>query len=217
MACERFGPLTPGALASERQPMDPAGAMTEGLTYFINCTYSDTGELAYSDYFVYTPGAEEPAVDAIARRMAANMPLTYPVPVTAPGIDADQLVGLPTWLWVDPASWEPVELSQSLGPMTITVTAEPTRVEWALGDDSVTCHGPGTPWHPDGHDDQQTDCSYTFQHVSPSVAGTATVVWDVSYTATGYPRESLGENSSATAFDLTVTERQAVVCYADCT
>ena len=41
----------------------------------------------------------------------------------------------------------------------------------------------------------------------------ATLVWDVTYAVNGQPAGSLGTSSTATTFDLSVTERQAVVCY----
>lgn len=213
--------------ASERQAMPEAQGLEEGKRYYTECFYTDVDphELAWADFFIYEPGMEGPLLDIVAREIADSMPLTYPVPATAPGIDAEQLVGIDTWLWIDPADWRPVEVDATLAGFTIVVTATPTAVEWDLGernnerdgDGSVTCDGPGTAWNPAGSDDQRTDCSYNYQWVpeppETTYPASATIAWEIAYTATGQPGGSLGINATTTDFELTVTERQAVVCY----
>lgn len=84
-----------------------------GELYYTVRYYADTDphEFAWGDYFTYTPGMEGPLLEAVARQLAAEIPLTYPVPATTPSIDGQQLVGLDTWLWIDPAGWQPVELA----------------------------------------------------------------------------------------------------------
>lgn len=203
--------------------MVPAAGMVEGERYYVVC--HDVGgpvpELVYEDYFVYRSGVEPGVVEAIARELAAALPLAHPRPRTSPPVDGDQLVGLPTWLWVDAAGWETLELSETLGGVTVTAVAAPVRVEWDLGetgadDATLTCEGPGTPYTPGATD---SGCTYTYRWVPPGPATTypaaVTLVYQVTYTATGLPggdlAGSLGTNSTTTTFDLTVTERQAVV------
>ncbi|MFS8585987.1 MAG: hypothetical protein FWJ72_13015, partial [Acidimicrobiia bacterium] len=210
------------APASEHQTMPLAGELVVGQRYFIGCHYTDSpGELAYRDFFVYQPGEEGPVLEALARELARDLPLPEPTPATSPPLDREQIVGLPTWLWIDPADWRPVSLAVELSGFQVAVTATPVRLDWDLGeheDARVTCHGPGTPWTPEAEAAGRTsDCAWVFQRVPdpPATAypASVTLVWDVSYTATGQAGGSLGRNATTTGFELQVAERQAVVCY----
>src|SRR5690606_28764229 len=215
-------PREGAAPASEHQTMPRAGELVAGQRYFVGCHYTDTpGELAYRDFFIYEPGEEGPVLEALARELARDLPLPQPTPATSPPLDREQIVGLPTWLWIDPADWRPVSLAVELSGFQVAVTATPVRLDWDLGeheDARVTCHGPGTPWTPEAEAAGRTsDCAWVFQRVPdpPATAypASVTLVWDVSYTATGQAGGSLGRNATTTGFELQVAERQAVVCY----
>jgi hypothetical protein len=110
--------------------MPSAETLEEGERYHIACFYTDTQppELAYADYVIYEPGVEARLTEAIARSLADELPLPRPVPATAPGIDAPQLVGIPTWLWTE-TPWQPVSLSAQLAGVEIVVTATPTSID----------------------------------------------------------------------------------------
>src|SRR5437588_771114 len=77
-------------------------------------------------------------------------PIPRPPPPTVnlnPAATQDQLVELPTWLWIDPNQWRPVSATATAGPVSSTVTATPKHVVWKMGDGfSVICNGPGTPY-----------------------------------------------------------------------
>src|SRR3954451_9355558 len=80
---------------------DPVTAPVEGEHYWIVC--SD----GYVNFITYTltdliDGA------TLARRAFNELPLLYPRPRTAPPATANQLVGVRTWLWVDPDDWRPM-------------------------------------------------------------------------------------------------------------
>lgn len=154
---------------------------------------------------------------AVAREVADS--------VTPPSVrlrfsPADQqLVGVETWLWVDPADWQAVTPPPLvLGPITVTVTFTPDRVEWDMGDgsDVVTCEGPGTAYdRSKPEDEQSTDCSYTYERSSARerdrrYRGEATIRWTVTATITGQPSPDLPEVSSSEPFALRVAESQAV-------
>jgi hypothetical protein len=173
--------------------------------------------------YTYTPGGpgEVLAPVDVARQALAKITVPDPVPLTSPGVGVPQIVGLPTWLWVDPATWQPLSDSATVGGMTITATVTPTHITWDMGEgrgkDPVTCDGPGTPYDPDGPDSQRTDCSYTYQFVSDDQGGGvyhahAFMVWEVSWSGGG-ATGTLTPIQRTTAFDLGVTERQAVVTY----
>src|SRR6201999_1256503 len=76
-----------------------------------------------------------------------------------------QLTGMPTWFWLDPASWGPVTARAELPGVWAEVTATPTTSVWTPGDGGapVTCTGPGRA-HPGG-DTIETDCGHTYTEI----------------------------------------------------
>jgi hypothetical protein len=111
-------------------------------------------------------------------------------PATAPPRGADALVGLPEWFWIPAASWHPVTVTVTAGPIWATVTATPAGLSFnpGTGAGPVTCPGPGTAYDPAmPAADQRTDCSYTYSQPSAGLAGDAysasvSVVWRVAWT-----------------------------------
>jgi hypothetical protein len=182
-----------------------ANPPVEGMPYWIVC--SD----GYVDILTYTPGnIIDPGT--LARRAFAELPLIYPRPRTAPPPTAKQLVGVRTWLWVDPADWQPMSATATIVGLSATVTAQPTKVIWTMGDGStVICNGPGTPYKPTVPDTEQSStCSHTYQH-DGTYAVRATIVWTVSWTATNGQGGTLPNVQRSTEFPLTVEQRQAVI------
>jgi len=137
------------------------------------------------------PGAA-PAPDPEALAEQARNQLRLAGPTIAMSPVADQLVRLPTWLWLDPAGWNQVAATAAAGGVSVTAVARPVEVVWSLGDGgTVTCTGPGTPF-PAGADPKSAspDCGYTYTHRSLDEPGgtfavTATVRWDVTWTGAG--------------------------------
>ena len=102
---------------------------------------------------------------------AARRPLPLPGVHTSPPPGFDQLVNLPTWLWVD--NWAPVVGTASSPALTVTVTARPRNVYWRMGDGSAdkVC-GQGTPWNPALREEQQSsDCTHTYKRSSARQPG----------------------------------------------
>ena len=135
-----------------------------------------------------------PAVDpaALARQALDYNRLPLPGVEMSPPASRDQLVNLETWLWVDPSAFQPVSASAAAGGVAVTTTAAPEQVTWDMGNgDRVTCAGPGTPYDSSKPAaEQQTSCSYTYRTSSAGQPGdafrvTATVSWNVTWTATG--------------------------------
>ena len=139
------------------------------------------------------PGAAAaPAVDPRALAVEALSRAAVPDPVIgmSPPVGQDQIVNLPTWLWVE--GWRPVTATASAGGVTVTVTATPDRVVWRMGNgDGVTCAGPGRvdsgAGAPSG---SPPACSYTYRTSSARAPGgafrlVATTTWRVAWTATG--------------------------------
>ncbi|MBB4966861.1 hypothetical protein [Saccharothrix violaceirubra] len=121
---------------------------------------------------------------------AAYDRLQPPTPVIVASPPGDQLVNLPTWLWID--QWKPVSASASTPGASVAATATPTSVTWTTGDGStVTCVGPGTPYTV-GIDPMSTspDCGHVYRRSSASMPGqtfpvTATVHWTVTWSGAG--------------------------------
>jgi len=215
-------PGGPDGGGSENDTLTPfSGAYVDAAWYYQTCRYLDTGELASSNYWQYTPGNPAnpgPDLAAMARQAYDEVPFGFPVPVTSPGIDIDQITGLPTWLWIEPASWTELSARAEIPGFWVEVTARPQRVVWDMGDgETVTCDGPGTPYDPAVADGaQSTDCSHVFQHTSVDepdgqYAASVTVEWSVAWESSTGAGATLAGASRTTTFALTVTERQAVV------
>jgi hypothetical protein len=128
----------------------------------------------------------------LAREASDQLRLGNPVIRMNPEATWEQVVHMPTWMWVDPAAWAPVSATADAGAVAVTATATPTSVVWDMGNgDSVTCAGPGTPYdRARSVSAQRTTCSYTYRRSSSGQPGqrftvTATVLWDARWSATG--------------------------------
>lgn len=222
--CETHAvPGGPDGWGSEHGGMVDADSMTEGAWYYTTCRYADTGDLTYASYWQYAPGdpaAPGPDLAALARQAYDQVPFIFPAPATSPAIDVDQITGLPTWLWIDPAGWQELTARAEIPGFWVEVTATPRRVVWDMGDGTVVaCDGPGTAYDPVvAASAQRTDCSHVYQHVSADrpggrYAASATIEWTVRWRASTGATGDLADASRTTTFDLAVSERQAVVSY----
>jgi hypothetical protein len=199
--------------------LGPSMPWVPGDQYSSSC--DDMAPTNPADIWTYDPADQAPAPPepaTMAVEASQDVPLLTPMPRTSPPT-GEQVVGLPTWLWIDAAGWDPATATAEVPGLAVTVTATPRHVEWDMGNgDSVTCTGPGTAWDPAGPDDQATDCSYTYQFVSADRPGgaytvTTTVVWAVTWEATNGEAGVLPDATRTASVDLVVGERQAVVSY----
>jgi hypothetical protein len=140
-----------------------------------------------------------PAVNPRTLALQAENSITLPDPVLHLDPSGTSVVGLATWLWLDPTIWKAESVTATAGPVSATAVARPVAVTWTSGDGGqVVCNGPGTAyavWLPAAL--QTTDCSYDYLHTSagqPTLDGnpddgtyvvTATVEWSVSWSSTG--------------------------------
>jgi hypothetical protein len=104
-------------------------------------------------------------------------------------------VNFPVWLALREA-WRPVTAHAAAGGVSVTVSAQPQRVTWQMGDGhTVTCKGPGAAYDPRLSWQQnlkRRSCGYIYRKPSASQPGgtftvTATVDYAVSWQATGAP------------------------------
>jgi hypothetical protein len=195
-------------LATQQEP-NPE----EGHGYLIVCSAVPSGEILLVDIITYQPGVNIITPGTLANPALKELPLLYPRPRTAPPRTATQVVGIRTWMWVDPADWHPISATAQIPGLAATVTATPTKTIWDVGDgsDPIVCNGPGTvydPAKPDG--DQHSDCSRAFQH-DGTYPVRVTIEWNVTWTATNGDGGNLGLFQRSTQFDVTVEQRQAVI------
>ena len=196
---------TSTVLALNNDVGPPAGVTTPGSWYSIVCTTSSGGTTTTNPWIpngsAPTIPAATPAVNPYALAMQAENSLQLPSPTINFNPATNAVVNLSTWIWIDPASWHPYVVSATVGTVTATATATPESVSYNLGDgDALTCPGPGTAYRTDQPSAaQQTYCSYAYPSTSsgqPSPDGnpndgafrvTATVTWQVSWSAQGAP------------------------------
>ena len=221
--CEVHGaPGGPDGGGTENDTLSPFdGAYVVDAWYYQTCRYVDSGQMVRSGYWQYAPGnAADPGPDlaALARQAYDEVPLGFPVPVTSPGLDVDQITGLPTWMWLEPGSWGELRARAEIPGFWVEVTAHPERVTWDMGDgETVVCDGPGTPYDPAVADDaQSTECSHVYQDTSVDepdgrYQASVTVEWSVDWAASTGATGVLADAARTTTFDVVVSERQAVV------
>jgi hypothetical protein len=221
LRCERYDAIGGGVsrMPLNRTALGDDGGLRRGDYYGLVC-YDRSGREVLNELRRYDPSAPAaPLVDPELLAQEAKQDLALPLPGvrTSPPSEQDQLVNLPTWLWVE--DWSPRSATASVPGVSSTVTATPTRVVWDMGNgDQVVCRGPGKPYDLSLKEHQQSsDCTYTYRASSAGQPGqrfqaSATMTWSVSWTASGAPGGGdLGEVSSTTTFSMRVAEGQALV------
>jgi len=181
-----YRPLTAAELA---QYPDLFPAPTPPGQWYMGSCGTPPNNFPVTKYRIFN-GAPNVAVLAAAAIKALNLPA--PLIRTNPPSTTDVLVGVPVWLWLDPASWGTRSATASVPGLSVTATATPTSVVWSTGDGaSATCQGPGTTWSP-GDDPRAASptCGHTYARSSAGTAGnaftlSATVTWQVSWVGGG--------------------------------
>jgi len=206
--------LTPDEIAAlGGQPPGPGG-------WYDRICYDANGNVTqwsanWPVWLATPPPAVNPAV--LARR--AESMLALPSVVIRVNPAGDQLVQLPTWLSLDPASWRPQSATAAVPGVSVTATATPTQAVWSMGDgSSVVCHGPGTPWKP-GTDPMAAspDCGYRYPRSSAGAPGGAfpvsvTISWQVTWAGAGQAGTIPGLTTTG-AVQVRVAESQTVITY----
>ncbi|MGH3947507.1 MAG: hypothetical protein ACRDSE_00045 [Pseudonocardiaceae bacterium] len=186
-----------------------------GGWYMRACYLADaTGEsMVRWPMWLSTPPVASPEVLARHARSMLMLPDVL-IRVSPAG---DQLVGLPSWLVVDPASWQTRSATASVPGVSVTATARPVSARWVMGDgNSVVCHGPGTVWRP-GLDPaaDSPDCGYRYSRSSAGAPGaafpvTVTISWQVSWAGAGQSGIVPGLTTTG-GVPLRVAESQTVI------
>jgi hypothetical protein len=158
-----------------------------------------------------TQGQTPVNLPALVEQAVSKLGLTSPTIEMAPPDGTEQLVGVPTWLWIESGAWHSMSAMASAGTVSATATATPSKVVWNMGDgNQTTCDGPGTPYVA-SDPNAATNCSYTWAQAG-SYQVAVTLYWSVTWTAAGAPGGgNLGlQAGPATEVPVTVTESQAI-------
>ena len=167
-----------------------------GIYYAVMCNPLGAPALAG---IVWLPGGPVPVAAPVlpspavlAQQAVSQLTLTNLQIAASPATNADQLVGLPTWVWLDQAGWQPKTASAAVPGESVTATATPTSVTWNFGDGtSLTCQGPGTPYTAaDSPQQPSPTCGHTYATTSVNQPDnafnvTATVSWSVNWAGGG--------------------------------
>jgi hypothetical protein len=186
------------ALARDPQPVGP-GSFWYPVGPGRVCIYAPSSVLPC--YTLVGPGGAPggPGLDpgAIAASVAERLTLSPGRIRTSPRVTG--LTGATSWFWLDPAP-RTESLTVSLAGETVTVTAEPSGVDWQFGDGFDRSGGPGRPYRPGPPPADavlhvyETRCLPGDQGRNPYVLGScgstgyeleAIVVWRISFVATG--------------------------------
>lgn len=180
---------------------------------------------------VAAAGAPLPQVSPaeLARQAVGRLPLPVPEAHHNPDSSAGRpqtIVGVPTWLWVSPASFRPMTQTVSAGGVSATVTATPVSTAWTTGSPdapNVTCQGGGTPYAPStASTGQDSDCTTTYRRSSAAMPQTGpapndrfftasvTTIWQVSWTGTGGLTGTLPNLRRSSTFPIAVAEVQVL-------
>ncbi len=202
-----------------RGPVFVQAAGQGGAWYVYRCTGEGERDALFRAP-VWIPDGDVPGAGAVpspaqlAEQARAQLRLPQPAVVTSP--PDVQLVGVPTWLWLDRAMWRPRSATASVPAVAVTATATPASVSWSTGDGAtVTCTGPGTPFSA-GADPRSTspDCGHTYQRSSAAMPAerfpaVVTVSWQVTWAGAG-AAGTFPDMTTATAAALRVAEAQAL-------
>jgi hypothetical protein len=188
----------------------------EGIAYVLNCD-DENGRLVSSRFVVYSPADPLGGVAVVERAVTEarrRLELGPPVPRFNP--PASQLVGLPTWLWVENL-WFQQSATASVGGVSATVHAVPVGVDWDTGDGSRVLCDRGVPYdRARSARSQSSACTHVFQRSSADQrSGTyrmrATQRWVAWWSSSTGGGGSLGMLSRGTESDIRVIEMQALV------
>lgn len=178
-------------------PVDGPKAGQPGAWYVYKCSADGVRDAFYRPPVWIPDEPRRPAQPAVLPDPAELARAAYEqLRLPSPGVESnpagEQLVGLPTWLWLDRGGWGPVSATASVPGVSVTAVARPTDVVWTLGDGgSVTCSGPGTAYTPAvGPAQGSPDCGHVYRVSSAGRPGgafvvSATVHWSVAWSGAG--------------------------------
>ncbi len=189
-----IGSTLPGAPSGDRDDPDESGDDGDGPTIVIEppwvvvqCPTSYSGGAIVDVFQLGDPPPTAGMLEAAQR--ALRIPL--PDATFSPAAEDFQVVGIETWVWMEPADTAPLSATACIPPATYacaTVVAVFDTVTADMGDggDVVDCDGPGLAYDPGVAWETQLDadnCGHVY--IEPSDDGgfpvTVTSVWSLTW------------------------------------
>lgn len=213
------GGVVAAAYAVGRPVADPKPG-EPGAWYVYKCAAGGVRDALYRPPLWIPDGPQEgggvPLPSPAQLAQVARDQLRLPSPRIEASPVGDQLVHLPTWLWLGREAWGAVSATASVPGVSVIAVARPESVVWSMGDGStVTCTGPGTPYSSSADPESPSpDCGYTYRTSSAGRPGeayavSATVEWTVTWSGAGQSGVFPGLTTTSTA-DFRVAESQAL-------
>lgn len=195
---------------------DPGGQpVGQGGWFMVLCSPDGKDPLSHGPVWLANGAGGAPALSPAQLAQLARKKLRLPEPRIAASPTGDQLVNLPTWLWLSDG-WRQVSASASVPGLSVTAMAKPTSVSWSMGDGgAVDCAGSGTPYRETGNPRAASpDCGYVYRTSSASQADhlfqvTATIRWTIGWSGGGQSGVFPGLTTSSTT-TYRVAESQAL-------
>lgn len=207
-----------GCYAFQVQPQPPAGSPlweghdpSEGSVW--SCDYTVT--IPETSWFV--PNGEDPLIDpaVLAQEALGRVKLENASAQIAPGPGFHTYVHIDNWLWLPEAQWHDLTETVTAGPTSVTVTAEPIRVDWDMGTEVTSCYDAGRVWTKGMTDAAKTTCSYAYEWIENPAGDThsvsAQLVYGVTWDCDGaclIPNGDLGEIDAPAGDPTTIEVRQ---------
>lgn len=197
-----LGSFSGGCYYKKADPQPPAGDPAwqghkpgDGAIYQRSCPFGFTGNQTLAQGYVWmaqppTAAAVDPA--QLAQEAVDKMKLAGP-DIASPRAAGKYTVGVPLWMWVNQSAttYGPNTASASAGGVTVTATAQVTKIEWRVGDGAtVTCTGPGTPYNASAGMAGSPTCGHVYSDTSAGEPGgkyqiTATSTWTINWQGGG--------------------------------
>ncbi|WP_341925128.1 hypothetical protein [Nocardioides psychrotolerans] len=165
----------------------------------------------------FVPNGVDPLIDpgVLAQDALGRMKLRKARANIAPKPGFHTYVGIDNWLWLPASQWHNITETVTAGPTSVTVTAEPIRVEWDMGADVKSCYDAGRAWKAGMTDAALTSCSFAYKSIEDPTGDKFTVsahlVYGVTWDCDGAclsPQGDLGEVAALAGIATTIEVRQ---------
>ncbi|MGY4721537.1 hypothetical protein [Naumannella huperziae] len=162
------------------------------------------------------PPAPTIAPEEAARRAVAKIRLTAKPPGLSPDWNKNKYkmlaVGFPVWVYADPDSLVPVNDSQNIEGLSVSLDAAKPNIAVTMGDGTtLRCALKGRPFNYRDEPGSDGPCSHRYQKMSPPDGYTVTAIytWAVAWTAGGQSGVITVSNQAST--QIPIGELQALI------
>lgn len=181
-------------------PQPPAGSLDweghkpgDGAVYEQTCGWIDFTNTITRMVWLADPPPQETVDPAVLAQQAVDSMTLLGPDIASPRAAGKYTVGVPMWMWVNQSAttFGPNTASASAGGITVTATAQVSKIVWSMGDGaSVTCNGPGTPYTSSEGMAQSPTCGHVYSKTSAGAQGakfpvTATSTWTINWQGGG--------------------------------